>query len=109
MRHPIGYHPAMGTWAGDLIKIARLEAKLSQRELAGRAGTSQAALSSYESGKKSPTLETLHRIVKAAGQDLRIQVVPYDDHDDRVARYEASIDPRDLERWWAIAGSAERA
>ncbi|MDQ4124585.1 MAG: helix-turn-helix domain-containing protein, partial [Actinomycetota bacterium] len=45
----------MGTWAGDLIKIARSDAKLSQRELARRAGTSQAALSAYESGKKSPT------------------------------------------------------
>ncbi|HYP23453.1 MAG TPA: helix-turn-helix transcriptional regulator [Actinomycetota bacterium] len=99
----------MSTWAGDLIKIARLEAKLTQRELARRAGTSQAALSSYESGKKSPTLETLHRIVLAAGQDLRIQVVPYDPHDDWVAAYEASLDPRELERWWEIAGSAKPA
>lgn len=99
----------MSTWAGDLIKIARREAKLSQRELARRAGTSQAALSSYESGKKSPTLETLHRIVLAAGQDLRIQVVPYDDHDDRVAAFEASLDPRELERWWDIARSAKPA
>lgn len=98
----------MSTWAGDLIKIARLEAKLSQRELARRAVTSQAALSAYESGKKSPTLDTLHRIVRAAGLDLRIQVVPYDDHDEWVARYEASLDPRDLERWWAIAASAAK-
>lgn len=98
----------MSTWAGNLIKIARLEAKLSQRELARRAGTSQAALSAYESGKKSPTLDTLHRVVRAAGQDLRIQVVPYDDHDERVARYEASLDPSDLERWWAVATSAAK-
>lgn len=98
----------VGTWAGDLIRIARLEARLSQRELARRAGTSQAALSAYESGKKSPTLDTLHRIVLAAGRDLRIQVVPYDDHDEWVARYEASLDPRDLERWWRTAASAAK-
>lgn len=96
----------MSTWAGDLIKIARLEAEPSQRELARRAGTSQAALSAYESGKKSPTLDTLHRIVLAAGQDLRIQVVPYDDHDDWMAAYEATLDPKDVERWRAVVASA---
>ena len=89
----------MTTWAGNLIKIARLDAKLSQRELARRAGTSQAALSNYESGKKSPTLDTLHRIVRAAGSDLRIQVVPYDDHDDWIAAYEATLSPDEVQRW----------
>ena len=81
----------MSTWAGNLIKLARRDAALSQRELARRAGTSQAAIGAYESGKRSPTLETLARIVRAAGQDLRIQVVAYDDHDDAMAAYEASL------------------
>ena len=81
----------MSSWAGNLIKLARRDAGLSQRELAKRAGTSQAAIAGYESGKRSPTLETLARIVRAAGQDLRIQVVPYDDHDDVMAAYEASL------------------
>lgn len=81
----------MSTWASDLIKLARHDAGLSQRELARRAGTSQGAIAAYESSKRSPTLETLVRIVRAAGQDLRIQVVGYDDHDDAVAAYEASL------------------
>jgi len=81
----------MGTWAGDLIKLARHDGGLSQRELARRAGTSQAAIAVYESGRRSPTLETLARIVRAAGHDLRIQVVAYDDHDDAMAAYEASL------------------
>ena len=89
----------MSTWAGNLIKIARSDAGLSQRELARRAGTSQATLSAYESGKKSPTLETLHRIVLAAGVDLRIQVVPYDEHDDWVAEYEAGLPPEQVAQW----------
>lgn len=71
--------------------MARHDAGISQRELAKRAGTSQATLSAYESGKKSPSLDTLARIVRAAGQDLRIQVVGYDDHDDVIAAYEASL------------------
>lgn len=81
----------MSTWAGNLIKIARHDGGLSQRELAKRAVTSQAAIVAYESGRRSPTLETLTRIVRASGQDLRIQVVAYDDHDDAMAAYEASL------------------
>lgn len=81
----------MSTWAGNLIKLARHDGRLSQRELAKRAATSQAAIAAYEAGRRSPTLETLTRIVRAAGQDLRIQVVPYDDHDDGIAAYEASL------------------
>ena len=81
----------MSTWGGNLIKLARHDAGLSQRELARRAGTSQAAIAAYESGRRSPTLETLARVVRAAGQDLRIHVVPYDDHDDVMAAYEASL------------------
>lgn len=83
----------MSMWAGNLIKLARSDAGLSQRELARRAATSQAAIAAYESGKRSPTLDTLARIVRAAGQDLRIQVVPYDDHDDAMSAYETSLPP----------------
>ena len=63
----------------------------TQRALAKAAGTSQAAIAAYEAGRRSPTLETLARIVRAAGQDLRIQVVPYDEHDDAIVAYEASL------------------
>lgn len=81
----------MSTWAGNLIKQARLDRGLSQRELARRAATSQATISAYEKGDKSPSLDTLARIVRAAGLDLRISLAPYDDHDDWVAAYEASL------------------
>ena len=81
----------MSTWAGNLIRLARHDAGLSQRELARLAETSQGAIAAYESGQRSPSLATLVRIVRAAGQDLRIQVVPYDDHDEAMAAYEASL------------------
>lgn len=84
----------MTSWAAHLIKLARHDAGLSQRELARRAGTSQATLSAYEAGRKVPSLDTLARIVRAAGQDLRIQLAPYDDHDDWVRAYEASLPER---------------
>ena len=83
--------PGMSNWAGNLIKVARRDARLSQRALARAAGTSQGAIAAYESGKRSPTLDTLTRIVRAAGRDLRIMVVDYDDHDDAMTAYEASL------------------
>lgn len=81
----------MSSWAGDLIFLARRTAKLSQRELAQRAKTSQAAIASYESGKRSPTLETLQRVVGAAGKELRIRLVDYDDHDEWIKGYEQNL------------------
>lgn len=81
----------MASWAGDLIRVAREETGISQRELAKRAGTSQAAISAYEAGKKSPTLETLARIIRATGMDLAIRLEPASDHDIWVEAYEASL------------------
>lgn len=83
----------MSDWAANLIRLARRHGRLSQRELAHRSGTSQAAIAAYESARRQPTLETLARIVRAAGQDLRIRLEPYDDHDDWLARYEERLSP----------------
>lgn len=51
--------------AATLIRSHRLAAKLSQRELARRAGTSPATLHRYESGQVDPTTGTLNRILRA--------------------------------------------
>ena len=60
--------------AGDAIKRARLRAGLTQHALAARAGTSQATISAYESGRKQPSLETLDRLLAVTG--ARLTVVP---------------------------------
>jgi transcriptional regulator with XRE-family HTH domain len=57
-----------------LIAGARSRAGLTQRELAGRSGTSQPALSAYESGAKVPSAATLARILAACGE--RLTTVP---------------------------------
>lgn len=89
----------MSTWAGNLIRLARRDSGLSQRELARLAGTSQAAIAAYEGGRRSPTLETLARIVRAAGRDLRIRLEAADDHDEWLARYEAALPPGVVKAW----------
>ena len=60
--------------AANAIKRARLDAGLTQHALAARAGTSQATISAYESGRKQPSLATLDRILDATGS--RLTVVP---------------------------------
>lgn len=54
----------------ELIRQARRAAGLTQAELARRASTSQSAVAAYESGAKTPTVETLERLLRAAGQRL---------------------------------------
>ena len=55
---------------GGLIRQARREARLTQAELAGRSGTSQATLSAYERARKEPSASTAARILAAAGSKL---------------------------------------
>jgi predicted nucleotidyltransferase/DNA-binding XRE family transcriptional regulator len=57
----------------ETIRHARLDAGLSQVELASRAGTSQSALARYETGASLPTLPTLERLLAACGRGLEIR------------------------------------
>jgi transcriptional regulator with XRE-family HTH domain len=54
----------------ELLGRVRRAAGLSQDELAGRAGTSRTAVSAYEHGRKSPSLDTVDRLLGAAGYEL---------------------------------------
>lgn len=57
----------------NLLERARVEAGLSQDELAERAGTSRTTISAYEHGRKSPTMTTATRLLSSAGFELTIQ------------------------------------
>lgn len=67
---------------GALISYARSRAGLTQAELAARAGTSQANVARYERARSLPRVDTLDRLVRACGFELRMGIEPYDDHDD---------------------------
>jgi len=62
----------------DLVREARRRAGLSQRELAERAGTTQSAIARLESGRTSPSFDTVVRLVKLCGYRLLVTL----DHDD---------------------------
>ncbi|REF30511.1 helix-turn-helix domain-containing protein [Calidifontibacter indicus] len=54
-----------------LLKVARRASGMTQAELAARSVTSQATLSAYKRGLKSPTIRVAGRILEAAGFNLR--------------------------------------
>ena len=54
---------------------ARLEAGLTQAEVAARAGTTQSAIARLEGGSVSPTVETLRKYAKAVGKRLKGEMV----------------------------------
>jgi transcriptional regulator with XRE-family HTH domain len=62
--------------SGLLLRRARRRAGLSQRELAERAGTSHATIAAYETGAKVPRVDTLDRILRAAGYDAEVALSP---------------------------------
>jgi uncharacterized protein len=59
-----------------MIRDARAGTGISQRTLALRAGTDQAAVSRIERGEVSPSLETVERLLAAMGQRLDLRSVP---------------------------------
>jgi len=56
-----------------ILRDARARAGLTQAQLAQRAGTSQATISAYEHGRKAPSVETLARLLAAAGSRLTVR------------------------------------
>ncbi len=61
--------------SADLLRSARQRARLSQTDLARRAGVAQSVISAYESGRREPSLPTLTRLIEATGHELAIDLV----------------------------------
>lgn len=54
---------------------ARAETGVTQAELAERMGTTQSAIARLESGRVSPTVETLQKYARALGKRLKIEMI----------------------------------
>jgi transcriptional regulator with XRE-family HTH domain len=57
---------------GELLKDARRRHRVSQRELAMRASTTQSAISRIERDRVSPSVETLRELLYLLGEDLAL-------------------------------------
>ncbi|MGO4134640.1 helix-turn-helix domain-containing protein [Rhizobium brockwellii] len=60
----------------EAVIKARVNAGLTQEELAQRMDTSQSAIARLESGRMKPSARTLERFAKATGTHLRITFEP---------------------------------
>jgi transcriptional regulator with XRE-family HTH domain len=65
----------------DLVREARKRARLTQAELADRAGTTQSAIARIETGDSAPSFDSVLRLVRLCGMDLDIMLVPRDESD----------------------------
>ena len=64
--------------AGEVLREARRRHGLTQKQLAIRARTSQAAISRIERGLVSPTVETLGKLLAMVNEELVIDARPVD-------------------------------
>jgi predicted nucleotidyltransferase/DNA-binding XRE family transcriptional regulator len=71
--------PAPPATAAEIIRDARLRAGLTQVELAARAGVTQSVISTYENGRREPSLVALQRLVLAAGFTTAIDLHPVEE------------------------------
>lgn len=59
--------------AARLLKYARRQSGLSQRALASAAGVPQSTVARIELGQLSPRIDTLERLLNAAGASLNVE------------------------------------
>lgn len=100
--------------AGETIRRARERHGISQRTLALRASTDQAAISRIERGEISPTVETVERLLAAMGERLGLETRPVErDYDPLHMR--ATLERTPAERlqlaisWNRLAGRLSEA
>lgn len=78
--------------APPIVRFVRERARLSQRALAEKAETTQAVVARIESGDSNPGIETLSRLVKAAGFELQLHVAETRIVDPVVDAYKPGVD-----------------
>ena len=96
---------------GPIIERLRLEAGLTQRDLAGRVGTTQAAISKIETGRTVPGLELLDRIATALGRPITLTLGESSEPpsiEDRRRRLRQALGDFEFDPWARNPSAAER-
>lgn len=63
--------------ATSLIRRARIDAEMTQAEVAARAGLTQSAIARLERGRANPTVATLDNVIAATGHRLILAAEPH--------------------------------
>jgi len=82
--------------AGSTLRTVRKRSGLSLRGLAALADTSHSTLAAYEADRKVPSVDTLDRIVRAAGFELEVDLAPGVGGQNRAARGQELVDVLEL-------------
>ena len=82
---------AVEGFAGTMLKLARQDKHLTQRELAAVAGVPYTTIAKIESGARQPSWPVLCRILAAVDLEMRVRLAPYDNHDDTLDATEAQL------------------
>lgn len=83
---------AISVVGARLVREARNLAGLSQRDLAVRARTAQSVVARIEGGQVSPSIETLSRLLAAAGFSFQAKISPQPATDPVVEVYKRDVD-----------------
>ncbi len=59
-----------------MIREARCRSRLSQTDLARRAGVTQPVISAYESDRREPSFRMLIKLIEATGHQVTVELVP---------------------------------
>lgn len=76
-----------------MLRAARREAGLTQRELGERVGTTQSAIARWESGAETPRLDTLASLMRACGIEVDVAFRRRDDVDRAQIREHLALTP----------------
>lgn len=79
--------------SGDIVKIARLRAGLTQQQLAARSGHRRETIARWETGAQEPALSTLRSLVEACGLALVTQIANWDGSLDEAVEDQAGLTP----------------
>ncbi|OWV03755.1 transcriptional regulator [Micromonospora wenchangensis] len=70
----------LATEIAALLRRERSAQRLTQQQLADRAGTSQSAVARVEGGGRVPSLDLVERLLAALGRQLAVTTEPLDSH-----------------------------
>ena len=93
--------------AGNLLRIARVQVGISQRQLAAAAGVAQSTIARIESGARQPSLPLLAKILAAVDLQPRITLEAYDPHDDVLDSLDKGLTPAQRAKRRSTCSSAD--
>jgi transcriptional regulator with XRE-family HTH domain len=96
---------------GPIVERLRMEAGLTQAELARRLGTTQAAISKIETGRTVPGLDLLDRLATALGRPITLTLGEAPDRPslaERRRRVRQAVGDFEFDPWARGPSAAER-